>query len=264
MQDDHEVRLVREGALAVIALGGGLDNYWTLPALTAFSDHLTDLNRTGDCRCLIVTGGVIAEDSAAFCRGLAPSLMADGDVLTGASLNRLFAASYTALRRFPGVTIAAVNGPAVNEGVALALNCDFRLATVNASFQFTAGSSGLLPFGGSTQLLPRLVGESWAKRLMLFEHAISAAQAEAIGLVDEVCQIDRVEQQARQWSASVLKQSPKAMRATKQLIEHARMRPLETGFAAEREWAAQLIDAGDYREARQAQLEIREPNWSDL
>ncbi len=248
-------RLDGDRDIATLTLSTPPDNRWHEAALTEFNDQVNTLGRDESCRCLIITGQAGAGQAIAdtwFSSGLPAEALEQDDSLLGANLARLFAQAFGALRRFPGVTLAAINGHAHNEGLAWALNCDFRIAGDQARFGFSAGSQGRLPFGGSTQLLPRLVGESWAKRLLLLQSTLDARQSQAIGLVDEVVASDQVLAEARSWAAQFLRQTPMAGRAAKQLIEHARMRPLETGFAAEREWQASLYEAGEHLTSDQA------------
>jgi enoyl-CoA hydratase/carnithine racemase len=243
------ITVEKKGDIAVLTMNGPDENLWTEASLTEFSDQIMALGRNNDTRCLIITGQVPSADSEQswFCGGTDLSVLAVNGSLNGANLSRLFTQAFGNLRRFPGVTIAAVNGAAHNEGLSLALNCDFRLCANNADFRFSVGRLGLVPFGGSTQLLPRLVGEPWAKRMMLMESRIDAAQALAIGLVEELVPPSQLIAGARAWAEKLCQQSPAASRAVKQLIEHARMRPLETGFAAERDWQVDIIESGEFR-----------------
>ena len=259
MHEQSSVTVVEAGPLATLTLSAPPRNGWREDTLIRFNDVVMALSRDNSCRCLIVTGGPSGDDPW-FSGGLEASEL-DGDPLAGAALSRLFGQAFGTLRRFPGVTIAAINGHALNEGLAWALNCDFRIAARSSSFRYNAGSDGLLPLGGSTQLLPRLIGEPGAKRMILAEQPLNAAEALAAGLVDEVVSEDQLSERVDALATTLLRQSPMATRSAKQLIEHARMRPLETGFAAEREWQAQIIEGGDYLEARRAHSENRLPQW---
>lgn len=265
LQDEHQVTLTQDGAIGILTLTRPPRHEWSESMLEQFHGHLLTLGRDAHCRCLIITSADVGEGNGSswFSAGLAPEVLTTTDPLKAPNLGRLFSQAFGALRRFPGVTFAAITGDAHNEGLAVALNCDFRLCADTAQLQFTAGSAGRLAFGGATQLLPRLVGESRAKRIMLFEEPLDAQGALGIGLVDEVAGAGDVLVRANLWAERAVQQSPRASRAAKQLIEHARMRPLETGFAAERDWLAQIVDSGDPAEAQQAAQEGRSPNWSN-
>ncbi|MEX0604272.1 MAG: enoyl-CoA hydratase-related protein [Marinobacter sp.] len=263
MEYEQQVTLTQDGVVATLTLRNPPRHEWSEAMLEQFHSHIVALGRDARCRCLIITSTEPGEGRGWFSAGLSPEVLAVQDPLKGANLGRLFSQAFSALRRFPGVTFAAITGDAHNEGVAVALNCDFRVCADTARFQFTAGSEGRLAYGGASQLLPRLIGESRAKRMMLLEETVNAQEALKLGLVDDVAEAGSVVNHTLNWAERVLRQSPRASRAAKQLIEHARMRPLETGFAAERDWLAQIIDSGDPAEAQKALEENRIPNWSN-
>lgn len=247
--DDHQqwatLTLVSDGAF-----------YWNDETLESFHQHLLDIAREGQCQCLVLqtrqqvsAGASSAPQSAhashsagGFGGTLAPKMMTAPQTGDGARLGRGFAQAFGALRRFSGVSIALVDGLAQNEGLSLALNCDFRLASDRACFAVECGDSALLPMGGSSQLLPRLIGEPRAKRMLLLGESYNANQSRDLGLVDEITAPENLQELARIWVERITARPAPVLRAARQLVEHARMRPLETGFAAERDWQAQLMD----------------------
>lgn len=230
--------------IAVITLDAPPQHLWSLDALQAFAGQLTELARDQRYRCLIVTG---AGDQW-FCGGVETAAL-EASAVTRNLYTRLFSQAFSALRKFPGLTLAAINGRVQNEGLALALNCDFRLCAGGAGFGVSSGTQGLIPMGGTTQLLPRLVGETWAKRMLLCGHELDASQAREIGLVEEVVDAAALVNAAGAWARQACRLPPVVLQGTRQLVEHARMRPLETGFAAERDWQTTVAeDAGDTRE----------------
>ncbi|MCH8500217.1 MAG: enoyl-CoA hydratase/isomerase family protein [Marinobacter sp.] len=240
MQTSTELELVIDGAVATLTFCGEEPHCWTEASLLAFNQHLLALGRDHtQVRALVITG----EGSSWFCGGLSFDSPRSDHPVAGTHLSRLFAQAFGALRRFNGVTVAAVNGAARNEGIDCMLSCDFRIITPASHFVFNRGSQGLIPFGGATQLLPRILGESWAKRMLLLEEVIEAPAALDIGLADFCAEPDQLLATAYRIVDQALKQSPMASRAGRMLIEHARMRPLETGFAAERDWLVHILDA---------------------
>jgi enoyl-CoA hydratase/carnithine racemase len=120
---------------------------------------------------------------------------------------------------------------------------------------------GLLPTAGGTQLLPWLVGEPWAKRMILLGERIDAATALRIGLVDEVVPAGQAVAKALELAAKVEKQSPDSVAACKHLIQAARTGPLHPALAAEREKFLGLFDGENQKEGVQAFLEKRAPQW---
>src|SRR5258706_15299493 len=94
---------------------------------------------------------------------------------------------FRAMRDGPIPVIAAVNGAAYAGGLELVLHCDFAYASKTATFALTEVSLGIMPGGGGTQTLPRVIGERRAKELILAARAFSAEEAHACGLVYKLC-----------------------------------------------------------------------------
>ena len=109
-----------------------------------------------------------------------------------AQIGDLFLRALNAVADIPRATIAAVNGAALGGGCELALACDFRIASTRAKFGQPEILLGIIPGGGGTQRLARLVGPARAKDLIFTGRTIDAAEAQAIGLVDEVVDADEL------------------------------------------------------------------------
>src|SRR5580658_6367095 len=125
---------------------------------------------------------------------------------------------FRTLYEFPKVTIAAVNGAAIAGGTGLALLCDFTLAVPEAKFGYTEVRIGFVPAIVSTFLL-RQVGEKQARDLLLTGRIIGAEEAHRLGLVTEVVAPDKLEERVRELVASLLKNSPASLLATKRLLK---------------------------------------------
>ncbi|MFE1286917.1 enoyl-CoA hydratase/isomerase family protein [Streptomyces sp. NPDC058751] len=136
--------------------------------------------------------------------------------------------------------IAAVNGTAAGIGAHLAFACDLVLAAEPARFIEVFVRRGLVPDGGGAHLLPRLVGPQRAKELMFFGDALSAADAERIGLVNRVVPADELEKTARAWAERLAAGPTRALALTKQLVNASLDTDRATAFAAEA--AAQEIN----------------------
>jgi enoyl-CoA hydratase/carnithine racemase len=114
-----------------------------------------------------------------------------------------FAAALGALAAVPRATIAAVNGYALGGGLELALACDFRVCGENAHFGLPEVLLGVIPGGGGTQRLPRLIGASRAKELIFSGRQVGAAEALSIGLVNRVVAPDFVLDSSLAWAAEL-------------------------------------------------------------
>jgi enoyl-CoA hydratase/carnithine racemase len=122
----------------------------------------------------------------------------------------------------------------------------------------------LLPAGCGTQMLPWLVGEGWAKRMILTNERIDAATALRIGLVQEVVEKGKSLAAATALAERVATLSPRAIEYCKSLIHNARNGvPRRAGLAMERERFMDLFDHGDTREGVSAFLEKRKPEWKN-
>ncbi|BES71718.1 enoyl-CoA hydratase [Marinobacter nanhaiticus D15-8W] len=248
-----------QNGLAMLSIPQSAERYWTEGALADFLQTVQALGLDPAVRALILTG----EPGQPFSHGLELTAVREGSKVASAGIGRQFAQAFAALRRFPGVSVAALTGNASDAGLECALCCDFRIAEPGSQFSMVPARYGLVPVAGGSQLLPRLVGEVWAKRLLLCGETVDAEQALAIGLVDAVSESGGAVELAADWARRSFAQGPTAIRATKQLIEHARMRPLETGFAAERDWLVELQGTAEQIEGVRAGVEGRQPHWQD-
>ncbi|MET8407463.1 enoyl-CoA hydratase-related protein [Streptomyces sp. NPDC005195] len=136
--------------------------------------------------------------------------------------------------------IAAVNGTAAGLGVHLALACDLVLAAEPARFIEVFARRGLVPDGGGAYLLPRLIGPQRAKELMFFGDALTARDAERLGLVNRVLPPEDLERTAREWAERLAAGPTRALALTKQLVNASLDTDRATAFAAEA--AAQEIN----------------------
>ncbi|WP_141205544.1 enoyl-CoA hydratase/isomerase family protein [Streptomyces griseorubiginosus] len=157
--------------------------------------------------------------------------------------------------------IAAVNGTAAGLGVHLALACDLVLAAESARFIEVFVRRGLVPDGGGAYLLPRLVGPRRAKELMFFGDALSAPDAERLGLVNRVVPDGELDKTARAWAARLAGGPTRALALTKQLVNASLDSDRGTAFAAEA--AAQEINmtTADAQEGVASFVERRSPEY---
>ncbi|WP_369235320.1 enoyl-CoA hydratase/isomerase family protein [Streptomyces sp. R21] len=157
--------------------------------------------------------------------------------------------------------IAAVNGTAAGIGAHLAFACDLVLAAESAKFIEVFARRGLVPDGGGAYLLPRLVGPQRAKELMFFGDALTAADAERLGLVNRVVPAQDLQKTAREWAERLAAGPTRALALTKQLVNASLDTDRAAAFAAEA--AAQEINmtTADANEGVASFVERRSPNY---
>ncbi|MFJ5732398.1 enoyl-CoA hydratase/isomerase family protein [Streptomyces paradoxus] len=153
--------------------------------------------------------------------------------------------------------IAAVNGTAAGLGAHLAFACDLVLAAESARFIEVFVRRGLVPDGGGAYLLPRLIGPQRAKELMFFGDALSAPDAERVGLVNRVVRDEDLEKTAHAWAERLASGPTRALALTKQLVNASLDTDRAAAFAAEA--AAQEINmtTADAREGVRSFVERR-------
>ncbi len=165
------------------------------------------------------------------------------------------------LTRLDKPTIAMINGPAVAGGLALALACDFRIASANAKLGDTSGKFGLLPDEGGAWLFPRAMGLDRALKMTLLSEVYDAATAERLGLVTEIVAHDALEVHTLAFARALGSRAPLAVRLAKSMMRRALTLELEQsqGDAA----MAVMISnpSEDVREGVRAFFEKRPPKF---
>ncbi len=176
------IQLEKRDHIAILTIANPPANTWTADSLAALARTVRELNEDRDIYALVVTG----QGEKFFSAGADLKTFADGDRAMANEMAQRFGEAFAALTAFRGVSIAAINGYAMGGGLECALSCDIRIAEEHAQMALPEASVGLLPCAGGTQNLPWLVGEGWAKRMILCGERVDAAKALQIGLVEEV------------------------------------------------------------------------------
>lgn len=159
-------------------------------------------------------------------------------------------------------TIAVVNGDAIGVGLELALACDLRLAVDTARFGLPQVGDGLIPFGGGTQRLPRIVGQAKALELVLMGTLIDAAEAHRCGLMSEVIPKEGFATRVDEVLTSLLGKGPIALRLGKEAVHKALDLTLDQGMRLEEDLYVLLQTTQDRAEGVRAFLEKRTPKFS--
>jgi enoyl-CoA hydratase/carnithine racemase len=249
-----------DGHIAVITLNNPSANTFTAEGLLQLSALIGDLNRNLDVYAAVVTG----QGGKFFSAGADLKTFADGDKARARLMAQRFGAAFEALQEARPVVIAAINGYAMGGGLECALACDLRIAEEHAQMALPEPSVGLLPAGCGTQTLPWLVGEGWAKRMILTNERIDAETALRIALVEQVVPRGQALAAALQLAGRVSTLSPRAVTFSKNLIHQARQgTPRSAALALERERFMDLFDGEDQQEGVQAFLDKRKPAWKN-
>jgi len=161
----------------------------------------------------------------------------------------------------PQPTIAVINGFCFGGGTELALACDLRVAAAHAELGLTETSLAILPGAGGTQRLPRLIGKSRAKDLILTGRKLGAAEAERIGLVNRVSEPGALRAAALELAQSIAANGPVAVRAAKDAIDAGVELPLAQALEHEARCYERVLGTADRLEALAAFAEKRKPRY---
>ena len=234
--------------------------------VSALHGTLDELAADSRCRIVILTGA-----GGGFCSGLdlsepavAPTARDRTGAAAGMRTQEFIASLVPKIAGLPQPVVAAVNGPAVGGGFALAAACDLRIAAAGASFctQFIRlGVSGCDI--GISYTLPRLIGGARAAELIYTARRIGPDEAERVGLVSEVVPDGELLARAKEIASVMLSHSPFALEMTKQVLR-ANQDAANVGAAIALENRTQVLagSSGDFAEAVAARLEGRSPRWA--
>jgi enoyl-CoA hydratase/carnithine racemase len=219
-------------------------NLLTMAVRERLAELADQLRADPACRAVVVTGA----GDRAFSAG-SDIREFPHDAAEGTERARQEHAWFAAIERLPQPTIAALHGHVLGGGLELALACDLRIAEDSTLIGLPEVGLGLLPCGGGTQRLPRLVGPARAKALLLLDDRIDAAQAERYGLVQQVVPPGRARLAARQAASRIAAAPSAATRAIKQAVDRGLAEGMATGLALEEELAGPLFASAEAQQA---------------
>jgi enoyl-CoA hydratase/carnithine racemase len=160
--------------------------------------------------------------------------------------------------------IAAINGYCIAGGLELAMACDIRLCTADSKFGLAEVRWGVLPGGGGTQRLPRLVPMGVALEMILTGDSIDAERAMQIGLVNRILDAESLLDSAFQMAERIAANGPLAVQAAKKAVQQGMTVSLEEGLALEGRLQRQLLLSSDAEEGLRAFAERRQPAFTGV
>ncbi len=213
-----------------------------------------------DTRVIVITGAGGAFSSGADLMAATQPGVTPADVF--GILTRAYAPALQAIRACPLPVIAAVDGIAAGIGCDLALTCDIRLASERGAFAELFIRVGLIPDGGGTYLLPRLVGLGKALEMMFTGETVSAQEALTLGLANKVYATETFYAEVRRYAEKLAQQSPLALTRGKRAMLAALHDPsYQAAMAREATLQREILESEDGFEGFRAFLEKRPPVW---
>jgi enoyl-CoA hydratase/carnithine racemase len=257
----EQIMVTAEAGIAEVTLNRP-DRYNALGSriVGELDEALEEIEGSGDVRAMVLTG---AGDKA-FCSGVDLKERAEMDADGRWSHNRALGAFAGRLARLQVPTIAALNGLAFGGGLEIALACDFRLAAEGARFALPEVGIGIVPGAGGTQRLPRLIGVTRAKELILTGRRISTKDALHIGLVSKAVSRSSLMEEARSLAQEIAANSPLALAYAKAAVDLAAETTIEQGTRYETAAIRATLSSEDYEIGLAAFAEKRTPEFPPL
>jgi enoyl-CoA hydratase len=227
----------RIGKVAVVHLDHSRANILSLGVLAELHAALAAL--AGDLPgALVLTGTDRVFSGGADVKEL-------GGAERAAEVAKAFARAVSAVAALPRVTVAAIAGAALGGGLELALACDFRVAASSVRLGLPEILLGIIPGGGGTQRLARLIGPARAKDLVLTGRQVGAEEALKIGLVDRLVSGERLLEEALELASALASGAVVAQGFAKRAIDEGLDLPLEEGLALERQLFVEVSGTKD-------------------
>jgi enoyl-CoA hydratase/carnithine racemase len=216
---------------------------------------IENLHFDKDVRVVILTGA----GDRAFCAG---ADLKEREGMTMSDVRkyiRTIRDTFTNIENLPMPVICAINGVALGGGLELALACDIRIASENAKLGLTEVTLGIIPGGGGTQRLPRLIGRGKAKEMLFLGQRLTAQEAFDFGLINRVTTQDKLLDVAIEIAEKIVNNSPIALQQAKIAVNHGMEVELNKGLEIESEAYEVCIPTKDRLEALAAFKEKRKP-----
>lgn len=264
----QELTIAREGALAWLKINRpAASNSLSRALLSAIQSACAELAEAHDIHVVAIIGA----GTKVFSAG---ADLKERSSLSAAELvdyHLLIQRTMLAVENLPQTVIAAMNGSAFGGGTELALACDLRVMVKKAVMRMTEVRLGIIPGAGGTQRLPRLIGKSRAKEMILAAVPVTAEQAYQYGLINRL--IDKeakpesefhepLMEEVRAWAREIAGAAPLALRQAKQAINSGADKDLIAALALETKAYLQLLNTKDRLEGLAAFAEKREPQFA--
>jgi len=229
-------------------------NKETLNELNSLFDYLEN----AESIYTVIVSGI---GDKAFVAGADIIELAQLNSATGVEFSKFGQAVFNKIENLNKPVIAAVNGFALGGGCELALACHIRIASENAKFGQPEVNLGIIPGYGGTQRLARLIGKGLAMEYILTGDMIDAQEAYRIGLINKVCEQNKLISEAEKIAEKIISKGKRAIAASIKAINAADNFPFDRGFDLESSEFGKLCDTEDFKEGTSAFLEKRKPNF---
>jgi enoyl-CoA hydratase len=252
------IKFRKEQQIGIISLNRPKQmNALNVEMIKKLSDLLDNISKNDEIRVVILTG-----NEKVFCVGADITEVSKFNTPVKAhTFVSEVQALFNRIEELEKPTIAAIVGFALGGGCELTLACDLRIAADNAMFGQPEIKLGVLPGGGGTQRLPRIIGITKAKELLYTGSSIDANEAWRIGLVNKVVPVKSLMDEARNIASKISKQPPYALKMTKLAINGGMNMDMKSAMAYEARCFEILFSTEDLKKGLKAFVRKREPTF---
>jgi enoyl-CoA hydratase len=252
----QHITLALETPLALITINRPeKHNAISLATLDELHSAVDRANADDSIRVLCITGA----GGRAFASGSDLNEVADRDLKKG--MEPIVQGLAAKLEQSPKVTIAAIDGICMGGGLEIALGCDLRVCTPSSRFATPEGKLGIIPGGGATARLPRLVGKGWALEMLLMGEPISADRAMQIGLVTRVVEATELLAEVDRMAFHLAGFAPFVPQFMKVMVQQGLEGSATAALAMEKFAQSALLQTEDKKEGIEAFLAKRPPQF---
>ena len=256
MTEFAQILFEEQGPMALITINrAARHNAISMDTLEELHAAVDRAARTDAIRVITITGA--GDDAFASGSDLSEVLHRDFEK----ALEPIVQGLAERLERTPKPTIAAINGICMGGGLEVALGCDLRIAAPHARFATPEGKLGIIPGGGATARLPRMVGRGWGMEMLLMGEPIDAQRALAIGLITRIVPADELLAEARRMADHLARFAPFVPRTMKAMVNFGMEASLSGALMLEKYAQGALVQTDDRAEGISAFLEKRKPEF---
>ncbi len=254
MPEFENILYAVNGPMALITINrADKHNAISLATLDELQAAVRLVERDESVRVLTITGA----GGRAFAAGSDLSEVIDRDLKK--ALEPIVQGLADQLERMPKPTIAAIDGICMGGGLEVALGCDLRIATPQSRFATPEGKLGIIPGGGATARLPRIVGRGWGMEMLLMGDPIDAQRALQIGLITRLVEQDELLAEAERMATQLAQFAPFVPRTMKAMVNFGMEGSLASALMFEKYAQGALVQTEDKAEGISAFLEKRPP-----
>tara|TARA_B100000900_G_scaffold102291_1_gene84765 strand:+ start:21486 stop:22268 length:783 start_codon:yes stop_codon:yes gene_type:complete len=256
-----EIEDLETGIRKIKMSGKSANQSFSLEFLPSIAEAIDQALRDVSIKAIILTGDGKFFSAGADINAFAESIKAGNSPQLIRDLTGILHPLLIRMRQSPTISVAAINGACAGGGLGLALACDFRIGSNDAKMAASYSGMGLSPDGGTTWLLPRLVGVQRSRKFFLENSIWSANQAHDFGAIDELVESSKLIERCREIAKKCSSWGTHSKEATKHLLDVQSVNDFETHLKHERTLIEAAGTTNDFKEGVSAFLDKRKPKF---